>query len=208
MVFLLCRRIERLTDVISLQPSIFAHDDGCPHGALFLLPSQRSSCCQPFQQFIPLASTSIMSEDEERKEKKKRRKRSRKSQTKEETTATDKEQDDDAPKEDDSISETPSHVNDAVIREDDASKVDDDDENGEQKPKRKRKRKRKSKQAAASGDTPIGEKGEENINAKKLTSLDLTVYVEGIPFDCSEEDVKDFFVSNGCEDIIQLRLPR
>ena len=141
-----------------------------------------------------------MSEDEEYNEKKKRRRRSRKSKRE---AAVDDEDHEDPPKEHDT-DEMPSHEDDAV-REKDTPKGD---ESGEQKPKRKRKRKRKSKQAAA-GDTSVGEQGEDsNKNAKKLTSLDLTVYVEGIPFDCSEKDVKDFFVSNGCEDIIQLRLPR
>mmetsp|Transcript_7677 Transcript_7677/g.11024 ORF Transcript_7677/g.11024 Transcript_7677/m.11024 type:complete len:316 (-) Transcript_7677:84-1031(-) len=43
---------------------------------------------------------------------------------------------------------------------------------------------------------------------KKLASLEHTVYVEGIPFDCTEDEVRDFFVSNGIDDILQLRLPR
>ena len=74
-----------------------------------------------------------------------------------------------------------------------------------EKPKRKRKRKRKTKSTEAS-ETPSQD--EHDPNNVKLSSLDLTVYVEGIPFDCSEEDVKTFFVSNGCADILQLRLPR
>lgn len=80
---------------------------------------------------------------------------------------------------------------------------DDVQEEAAKPPKRKRKRKRKSKQEDGTASSQQQE-GDDS----KLSSLDLTVYVEGIPFDCSEEDVRDFFVSNGCEDILQLRLPR
>jgi hypothetical protein len=38
--------------------------------------------------------------------------------------------------------------------------------------------------------------------------MEHTVYVEGIPFDCGEDDVKHFFVDNGIDDVIQLRLPK
>lgn len=70
--------------------------------------------------------------------------------------------------------------------------------------KRKRKRKRKSKSASTeTGD----EKGSEE-SAIKLASLDHTVYVEGIPFECTEDEVKEFFVSHGIDDVLQLRLPR
>jgi RNA recognition motif-containing protein len=71
------------------------------------------------------------------------------------------------------------------------------------KPKRKRKRKRKNKENEG-GES----KSEHDSTEAKLSSLHHTVYVEGIPFDCSEEDVKEFFISNGCDGIIQLRLPR
>lgn len=81
----------------------------------------------------------------------------------------------------------------------------EDEHQEEVKPKRKRKRKRKSKQEDPSGTS--SQEGDDS-KASKLSSLDLTVYVEGIPFDCSEEDVRNFFISNGCEDILQLRLPR
>jgi len=131
--------------------------------------------------------------EEERREKKKRRKRSRKSKTKED--ATEEHGDDGAP-----LSETP-HEDEEKQEETPKG------ESGEHKLKRKRKRKRKSKQAASTEDARTEEQGNDT-NAKKLTSLDLTAYIEGIPFECSEEDVKNFFVTNGCEDILQLRLPR
>lgn len=65
-----------------------------------------------------------------------------------------------------------------------------------EKRKRKRKRKKKDTSSSLSGD-----------DVNKLDSLEHTVYVEGIPFHCTEQDVKDFFVQNGIEDIIQMRLP-
>ena len=81
--------------------------------------------------------------------------------------------------------------------------VDIDVEIDGDKPKRKRKRKRKNKENEG-GES----KSEHDSTEAKLSSLHHTVYVEGIPFDCSEEDVKEFFISNGCDGIIQLRLPR
>ena len=75
--------------------------------------------------------------------------------------------------------------------------------------KRKRKRKRKKKAAAASGggDNTSSTGGDLTVE-QKIESLDHTVFVEGIPFDCSEDEVKGFFSENGCPDVIQMRLPR
>jgi hypothetical protein len=75
--------------------------------------------------------------------------------------------------------------------------------------KRKRKRKRKKK-AAAAADAVAGDAdtGGDLTTDQKMDSLEHTVYVEGIPFDCSEDKVKNFFSENGCPDVIQLRLPR
>ncbi len=80
---------------------------------------------------------------------------------------------------------------------------DVDDTAATDKPKRKRKRKRK-----ATNEQGGGKEEADASREAKLASLDHTVYVEGIPFDCSEEDVKEFFSSHGCEDVIQMRLPR
>jgi nucleolin len=71
--------------------------------------------------------------------------------------------------------------------------------------KRKRKRKRKKKDPTSSSVTH--ENGESKEDVNKLDSLDHTVYVEGIPFNCTDQEVKDFFVQNGIDDIIQMRLP-
>ena len=86
---------------------------------------------------------------------------------------------------------------------DDNNNDNNDDNNDTDKPKRKRKRKRKNKENEGGESKP-----EHDSTEAKLSSLHHTVYVEGIPFDCSEEEVKEFFVSNGCDGIIQLRLPR
>ena len=83
----------------------------------------------------------------------------------------------------------------------------------------KRKRKRKKKNNNKSEDTIILD-NHQNIGLsidedtvvipeeEKIHSLDYTVYVEGLPFDCNEDEIKEFFVSNGCQDVLQMRLPR
>lgn len=83
----------------------------------------------------------------------------------------------------------------------------EENEDGTEEPvgKRKRKRKRKKKDATTTSDTQGNEESKADVN--KLDSLDHTVYVEGIPFNCSDQEVKDFFVQNGIDDIIQMRLP-
>lgn len=84
------------------------------------------------------------------------------------------------------------------------AKQEDEEEEEDGAPKRKRKRKRKNKEIEANGSKP----DQDSSTEAKLASLDHTVFVEGIPFDCSEEDLKEFFVTHGCGDIIQMRLPR
>ena len=73
--------------------------------------------------------------------------------------------------------------------------------------RRSAKERKKKGGSNAAGDGSSGAAGAEDQHAK-LTSMDHTVYVEGIPFDCSEDDVKQFFVSNGVEDVIQMRLSK
>jgi RNA recognition motif-containing protein len=97
--------------------------------------------------------------------------------------------------------------------ENDENAIDEEEEgNGEEleSNKRKRKRKRKKKSSTDQADSGDITGATSNSVAKKedkLSSLAYTVYVEGLPFACTEDEVKDFFVSNGCEDILQLRLP-
>jgi nucleolin len=136
-----------------------------------------------------------MSDDEERLEKKKRRKRSRKNAV-----------EDEAPNDENKKKHTDESI--SVDQTQDKTPTEQKEESDEQKLKRKRKRKRKSKQASVGGEGTASGTGDEKLKTDKLTSLDLTAYIEGIPFDSTEEDVRDFFVSNGCEDILQLRLPR
>lgn len=93
-------------------------------------------------------------------------------------------------------------------KEDKAQDEGEGEGEGEESTKRKRKRKRKKKSSEASGSS----ESTNNANSTdggldKLNSLEHTVYVEGIPFVCKEEEVKNFFVSNGCEDVLQMRLP-
>jgi nucleolin len=69
--------------------------------------------------------------------------------------------------------------------------------------KRKRKRKRKKKTT----ENPEEEQEEQDEQPDNHTSVVCTVYVEGIPFDATPDQVKEFFVSNGVEDVAELRLP-
>jgi nucleolin len=69
--------------------------------------------------------------------------------------------------------------------------------------KRKRKRKRKNKTAEEVTTNEI-----KNTPSTLLRDqVDHTVYVEGIPFDANADQVKEFFVSHGIIDVLELRLP-
>lgn len=114
---------------------------------------------------------------------------------------------------DDEKIEQPSDANvveDKVLKEEDIqhdppTNDNDDDGDDTNKAKRKRKRKRKAKKDDEEGDDTSPP---NDAQQQKMTSLDHTVYVEGIPFDCTEEDVKQWFVSHNCADILQMRLSR
>ncbi|KAL7447251.1 hypothetical protein ACHAXM_011035 [Skeletonema potamos] len=97
------------------------------------------------------------------------------------------------------------HDKDSGVQEEEAGN-DDDDEDGEEKKKRKRKRNRKKK-----SDTTDAENGNEphsnEADASKLSSVEHTVFIEGLPFTSSEEEIRGFFTGLGCNDILQLRLP-
>lgn len=71
----------------------------------------------------------------------------------------------------------------------------------------KRKRKRKRKKKAAKDDDVVDSGNLDSSNINKFDSLDHTVFVEGIPFELKDDDIKEFFIENGVEDIIQMRLP-
>jgi len=88
----------------------------------------------------------------------------------------------------------------------------DEGDAGDGVQKKKRKRKRKRKKNSTSAEEPVNPDGDgistDLSKEDKYSSLDYTVFVEGIPYDCEEEEVRDFFVKNSCEDVIQLRLAR
>jgi len=80
---------------------------------------------------------------------------------------------------------------------------------GEKNTKRKRKRKRKKKSggdANGSSDANSNTDLTSEDGSNKLQCLKHTVYVEGIPFEAKEDEVKNFFVENGCADVLQMRL--
>ncbi|KAL9181166.1 hypothetical protein ACHAXT_009971 [Thalassiosira profunda] len=81
------------------------------------------------------------------------------------------------------------------------------EEDGEAKEGKKRKRKRKRKQKAGAEDANNDDTPPTDSDAAKLQSVEHTVFVEGLPFTSTESDVRAFFASHGCGDILQLRLP-
>lgn len=87
--------------------------------------------------------------------------------------------------------------------------VDDQDNNEDDKDtskKRKRKRNRKKKTDTTDAAATDGSSNEV-VDAAKLSSVEHTVFIEGLPFTSSEEEVRSFFATHGCNDILQLRLP-
>ena len=98
----------------------------------------------------------------------------------------------------------------------DISKDEDDDDNtndgndkekDESTGKRKRKRKRKSKATEPDVAVEVDAKGRSESDESSKDLVERTVYVEGIPFDATHEQVKDFFINEGITDIVELRLP-
>lgn len=85
---------------------------------------------------------------------------------------------------------------------------EDEEEANQEASSGKRKRKRKRKKKTNDQEIPVGE--EENNQQESHANRDAvhcTVYVEGIPFDCSSDQVKDFFETHGIQDVEELRLP-
>ena len=86
----------------------------------------------------------------------------------------------------------------------------DDAAANEGKPKRKRKRKRKTKSgddAADGSNNDNSTNAPTDADAAKFNSMEHTVFIEGLPFTSSEDEVRSFFAEHGCNDILQLRLP-
>ena len=82
---------------------------------------------------------------------------------------------------------------------------EEETQNDNEKVKGKRKRKRKQKQSSSSNTTTTTTTTTTNTVAPELQR---TLYMEGLPFDCSVENVRQFFSeTHGCTDIEDLRLP-
>jgi len=80
---------------------------------------------------------------------------------------------------------------------------EEETQNDNDKVKGKRKRKRKQKQSSTSTNTAT-----TTANNNAAPELQRTLYMEGLPFDCSVENVRQFFSeTHGCTDIEDLRLP-
>jgi len=90
------------------------------------------------------------------------------------------------------------------------------EENNPTKKKRKRKRKKKGgNNPDEDGDDTNNNNGGSgatiaggNSDPKILSSVEHTIFVEGIPFDSNDDIVMSFFVNNGCPDVLQMRLPK
>ena len=75
--------------------------------------------------------------------------------------------------------------------------------------KKRRKRKRKRKPAAATDDNSE-EAAEQDAEAAKEREVDRTVFVEGIPYDCTRDDVSQFFLQHletSADSLTDIRLP-
>mmetsp|Transcript_26055 Transcript_26055/g.53744 ORF Transcript_26055/g.53744 Transcript_26055/m.53744 type:complete len:366 (+) Transcript_26055:100-1197(+) len=88
---------------------------------------------------------------------------------------------------------------------------DDGDEEKEKddttkKRKRKRKRNKKSTEDASGGTTAKDSAADSDVS--KQVSAEYTVFIEGLPFTSTEDDIRAFFDSHGCQDILQMRLPK
>ena len=78
--------------------------------------------------------------------------------------------------------------------------------------KRKRKRKRKQKEEIASSETKAPPKASKSTRGEKMSgettafTNSRTVYIEGLPFSATEDDLKSFF--SECGRITSIRLPK
>lgn len=91
---------------------------------------------------------------------------------------------------------------DATYKEEDEEEGQGDNEQNASK--RKRKRKRKKKTAEETEDDAVEDQHEHDPSKDMVHH---TVYVEGIPFDATPDEVKDFFVQGDVHDVVELRLP-
>ena len=90
--------------------------------------------------------------------------------------------------------------------EDDASTNNQEEESNKRK-RRKRTRKKKSGNDTNTEDG-INNKDSSQQHQQQLTNnVEHTVFIEGLPFTSTESDVRFFFTTHDCHDIVQLRLP-
>ncbi|KAL7465336.1 hypothetical protein ACHAXS_007427, partial [Conticribra weissflogii] len=74
--------------------------------------------------------------------------------------------------------------------------------------KRKRKRKRNKRSTEdASGGIAVKD-SVSGSDVAKQASTEYTVFIEGLPFTSTEDDIRSFFDAHGCHDILQMRLPK
>jgi nucleolin len=101
--------------------------------------------------------------------------------------------------------------------DDDADNDDDDDDDAQTdeptKGKRKRKRKRKTKSAEdeekekATGNNAGTSNSQPSSDLLRETSVDRTVYIEGLPFEATPDQLKEFFGTHEITDVLEMRLP-
>eukprot|EP00980_Cylindrotheca_fusiformis_P007555 scaffold1567_cov102-Cylindrotheca_fusiformis.AAC.6 len=110
-------------------------------------------------------------------------------------------------KDDSDKEEQSPQVDKAEKQEDDDNDVVENPEAGDKTggSKRKRKRKRKKKTVEKEGGEEHDDGGDEEPQTHN--SVACTIYVEGIPFDATPDQVKEFFVAHGVEDVVEMRLP-
>lgn len=97
-------------------------------------------------------------------------------------------------------------------KKDNESDTEEAQEDGtEGKKKRHRKRKRKRKTDDEQQQQPKNEEKSKDKDApeedERAAQVDRTVFVEGIPFTASPQDVKDFFIQHDLKDLEECRLP-
>ena len=85
--------------------------------------------------------------------------------------------------------------------------------NNDEKTKRKRKRKRKAAPTTSAGGESEGsvDEAEEppvEDEAETGPANNRTVYIEGLPFDASDDDVRTFFKGIKTGSVVSIRLPR
>ena len=89
--------------------------------------------------------------------------------------------------------------------EDDASTNNQEEESNKRK-RRKRTRKKKSGNDTNTEDG-INNKDSSQQQQQLTNNVEHTVFIEGLPFTSTESDVRFFFTTHDCHDIVQLRLP-